>query len=150
MVRTQQTTPSSTPFNKDTQMATYTPILPLQTSGPSRETPSTHPSERPPANVLPLVPAHPDIPGFRLVDASELILAAQQRLAMRLNRSSLCQLRTAGMPFVRFSERRIRYDLAACLEWLILRSFREGQNARVDPIQLLTYFGLCPSPNGAA
>lgn len=131
-------------------METQKTILPLQIPVPFRDIPTSKQGDGPTSNIIPLVPVKTAEVEFRLVDAPDLILAAQQRLAMRLNRSSLCQLRAAGMPFVRFSTRRIRYDLAACLEWLILRSFREGRNAHVDPIQLLSHFGLCPNPNGAA
>jgi hypothetical protein len=84
------------------------------------------------------------------VDWQELAQATRARLAMKLNRSRLCQLRAEGMPFVSFSVRRIRYDLAACMKWLVLRSFQEGQNPKVDAAKLLASLGLCPNPNDAA
>jgi|GEM_PF-3585638 len=107
-------------------------------------------TEGAPSNITPFVPPQAPESVYRLVDSEELAQAAQERLAMKLNRSLLCQLRTEGMPFVRFSVRRIRYDLAACLKWLILRSFEDGQNPKVDPAMLLASFGLNPTPNGAA
>lgn len=107
------------------------------------------PAQDSPSNISFLVPRSGE-PTYRLVDGAELIQTVRERLAMKLDRSSLCRLRASGMPFVPFSARQIRYDLATCLEWLILRSYRKDSSGKMDPLKLLASFGLVPDPHGAA
>ena len=130
-------------------MEPTTNIIPLTTS-PALATPTAVRQVGTPSNIQVHTSSLYRNTVYRLVNAEELAEAAKERLAIKLNRSLLCQFRDDGMPSVRFSERRIRYDLAACLEWLILRSFRNGHNQRMDPVKLLSDFGLNPAPNGAA
>ncbi len=131
-------------------MATSQKILPLNVSRQIGMASTPAPADKTLSNVTLFVPPQAPESVFRLVDSEELAQVAHERLAMKLNRSSLCQLRGEGMPFVSLSVRRLRYDLAACMKWLILRSFSEGQNPKVDPAMLLASFGLNPTPNGAA
>jgi len=130
-------------------MKTCKNIIPLEIQGQTRQEHSGLPDCHP-TNIKAFSPPSLGGPEFRLVDGEELARVAQDRLTMNLNRSVLCRLRAEGMPFVCFSRRRLRYDLAACVKWLIMRSFREGKNSQVDPYKLLERFGLCQTPDGVA
>ena len=132
-------------------MKTCKNIAPLEITPASWKMPlSGSAPENSPANITAFVPPKATEQVYRLVDAEELARVAMDRLTIKLNPSVLCQLRAKGLPCIRFSTRRIRYNLPECLEWLILSSIRGGHNPRLDPFKLLNSFGLGSTPNGVA
>lgn len=126
-------------------------IAPLEITPPSwKVPPSGSAPESSPASITAFVPPKATEQVYRLVDAEELARVALDRLTIKLNPSVLCQLRAKGLPCIRFSARRIRYNLTECLEWLILSSIRGGHNPKLDPFKLLNNFGLGSTPDGVA
>jgi len=134
---------------------TNNPITPLIPLNPVRglelpPPPDERPGEVHHAATHPWI-IRPGDPSYRLAYPNELIKIVEEKLAIKLDRSSLCRLRSEGLPHVPLSKRRIRYDLTACIEWLIINRYRKNYSQVIDPLKLLASFGLAAgSPPGAA